>query len=149
MIPHLIEWGFLFCDIFIGMKKFIITEEDRKHIHSLYGRILSESFNDKVEELDNWIENNSDYISEHSLKEMVEELFGGVLGDVESHVNTEKDSGGDEYGENWSRKLITITNNGEPLIKVWVTNDYRYDFGKNSTEFGFGERFKFNQDALY
>lgn len=131
------------------MKKFIITEEDRKHIHSLYGRILSEGFVDKLEELDNWIEDNSGDINEHSLKEKIEELFSGILGDVDSHVHTEENSGGDEYGENWNRKLITITNNGEPLIKVWVTNDYRYDFGKNSTEFGFGERFKFNQNALY
>lgn len=131
------------------MKKFVITENDKKHIRGLYERILTEGFEDKVEELDNWIESNSDYISQHSLEEKVSELFDGVIGDVESNVHTEKDSGGDEYGENWGRKLITITNNGEPLIQVWVTNDYSYDFGKNSIEFGFGERFKFNQDALY
>ena len=131
------------------MKKFIITEEEKKQIKGLYGRLLSEGFEGQVEDLDNWIESNSDYISQHSLEEKVSELFDGVIGNVESDVHTEKNSGGDEYGENWSRKLITITNNGDPLIKIWVTNDYSYDYGKNSSEFGFGERFKFNQDALY
>jgi len=129
------------------MKKFIITEDDKNHIKGLYGRILSEGFEGQVEDLDNWIENHHDYISQHSLEEKISELFDGVLGDVDSHVHTEKDSGGDEYGENWGRKLITITNNGEPLIKIWVTNVYVYDYGKNSIEFE--ERFKFNQDALY
>ena len=131
------------------MGKFIITEEDKNYIKGLYGGLLSEGFVGQVEDLDNWIESNSDYISQHSLEEKVSELFDGVIGNVESDVRTEKNSGGDEYGENWGRKLITITNNGDPLIKIWVTNDYVYDYGKNSSEFGFGERFKFNQDALY
>ena len=131
------------------MGKFIITEEDKNYIKGLYGGLLSEGFEGQVEDLDNWIESNSDYISQHSLEEKVSELFDGVIGNVESDVRTEKNSGGDEYGENWGRKLITITNNGDPLIKIWVTNDYVYDYGKNSSEFGFGERFKFNQDALY
>ena len=114
------------------MKKFIITEDDKNHIKGLYGRILSEGFEGQVEDLDNWIENHHDYISQHSLEEKISELFDGVLGDVDSHVHTEKDSAGDEYGENWGRKLITITNNGEPLIKIWVTNDYVYDHTKGA-----------------
>ena len=118
-----------------NLVKQIIKEEDDK-------------VEEKVEELDNWIEENSDYIGEDSLKEKVKELFGGILGNVDSYVQTEKNSEGDEYGENWSRNLITITNNKKPLIEIWVTNDYRYDFGKNSIEFGFGERFKFNKDSL-
>lgn len=37
---------------------------------------------------------------------------------------------------------MTVKNNGDDLIKVWVTNDFRYDYGKNSSDFG--GRFYFN-----
>jgi hypothetical protein len=95
--------------------------------------------------LENWIDSNSDYISSYSLEEKVKELFG-LRGDVTSDVSMEKDSGGDEYGENWNKSLITIKHNGDDLVKVWVKSDGRNDYGKNMSEFDKG--FYFNEYAL-
>ena len=123
------------------MKKIIrLTETD---LTRLVKRIILESYNE-VDNLDNWIESNSDYISPSSLEEVVKELFN--LSDVTSYESTEEDEGGDEYGENWNKILITIQNNGDDLVKVWVTSDYRYDYGKNSMEFD--KRFYFNEYSL-
>ena len=123
------------------MKKIIrLTEND---LTRLVKRIILESYNE-VDNLDNWIESNSDYISPSSLEEVVKELFN--LSDVTSYESTEEDEGGDEYGENWNKILITIQNNGDDLVKVWVTSDYRYDYGKNSMEFD--KRFYFNEYSL-
>ena len=123
------------------MKKIIrLTESD---LTRLVKRIILESYNE-VDNLDNWIESNSDYISPSSLEEVVKELFN--LSDVTSYESTEEDEGGDEYGENWNKILITIQNNGDDLVKVWVTSDYRYDYGKNSMEFD--KRFYFNEYSL-
>jgi hypothetical protein len=123
------------------MKKIIrLTETD---LTRLVKRIILESYNE-IDNLDNWIESNSDYISPGSLEEMVKELFN--LSNVTSYESVEEDEGGDEYGENWNKILITIQNNGDDLVKVWVTSDYRYDYGKNSMEFD--KRFYFNEYAL-
>ena len=117
-----------------------LSESD---LTKLVKRIILESYRE-VDDLDSWIENNSDYISTSSLEEVIKELFN--LTDVTSYQSVEEDEGGDEYGENWSKILITIQNNGDDLVKVWVTSDYRYDYGKNASEFD--KRFYFNEYAL-
>jgi len=125
------------------MKKVIrLTESDLTRIVQ---RVLRESSNE-IDELDEWIESNTYYISPNSLKEKIKELFG--LGDgVSSHTERLRDNGGEQYGENWDKILITIQNNGDDLFKVWVNNDYGYIYGKNSEQFR-GNRFYFNEYAL-
>jgi len=124
------------------MKKIVrLTETD---LVRLVKKVISEGYGE-VDELDNWIEANHDFISPNSLEETVKELFN--LGDdVSSEKKIEKDNGGIEYGEDWNKILIIIKNKGEDLVKVWVTSDYRYSYGKNVSEFG--ERFYFNEYAL-
>ncbi len=96
---------------------------------------LFESFNEDIsEELDNWIEDNSDYISSSALEDKVKELLN-LDQEITSSESVEKDRGGDMYSENWNKILITIKYKGKDLIKVWVNNDYRYNFGKNVISF--------------
>jgi hypothetical protein len=118
-----------------------LTESD---LNRLVKKIILESYRE-VDDLDSWIENNSDFISAGSLEEAVKEIFH-LDGNVSSDESVESDDGGDEYGENWSKILITIKNNGDDLVKVWVTSEYRYDYGKNSMEFD--KRFYFNEYSL-
>jgi len=118
-----------------------LTESD---LTRLVKKIILESYRE-VDDLDSWIESNSDYISSSSLEDAVKEIFN-LDGDVSSYESVEEDNGGEEYGENWNKILLTIQNNGDDLVKVWVTNDYRYDFGKNSMEFN--KRFYFNEYSL-
>lgn len=125
------------------MKKVIrLTESDLTRIVQ---RVLRESSNE-IDELDEWIESNTYYISPNALEGKIKELFG--LGDgISSHTERLRDNGGEQYGENWDKILITIQNNGDDLFKVWVNNDYGYIYGKNSEEFR-GNRFYFNEYAL-
>ncbi len=96
---------------------------------------LFESFNEDIsEELDNWIEDNSDYISSSALENKVKDLLG-LDQEITSSESVEKDRGGDMYSENWNKILITIKYNQKDLIKVWVNNDYRYSSGKNVISF--------------
>lgn len=96
---------------------------------------LFESFNEDIsEELDNWIEANSDYISSSALEDKVKELLG-LDQEITSSESVEKDRGGDMYSENWNKILITIKYNQKDLIKVWVNSDYRYSSGKNVISF--------------
>ena len=96
---------------------------------------LFESFNEDIsEELDNWIEANSDYISSSALEDKVKELLS-LDQEITSSESVEKDRGGDMYSENWNKILITIKYNGKDLIKVWVNSDYRYSSGKNVISF--------------
>jgi hypothetical protein len=97
---------------------------------------LFENFNtsDISEELDNWIEANSDYISSYYLEDKVKELLG-LDDEITSSEKVERSTEGNEYGENWSTKIIIIKYNDKDLIKVCVTMDNRYDFGKNSILF--------------
>jgi hypothetical protein len=118
-----------------------LTERD---LTKLVKKIILESYRE-VDDLNSWIESNSDYISSSSLEDAVKEIFN-LDGDVSSYESVEEDNGGEEYGENWNKILLTIQNNGDDLVKVWVTNDYRYDFGKNSMEFN--KRFYFNEYSL-
>jgi hypothetical protein len=118
-----------------------LTERD---LTKLVKKIILESYRE-VDDLNSWIESNSDYISSSSLENAVKEIFN-LDGDVSSYESVEEDNGGEEYGENWNKILLTIQNNGDDLVKVWVTNDYRYDFGKNSMEFN--KRFYFNEYSL-
>jgi hypothetical protein len=107
---------------------------------------INEMSEREIVELDEWIESNTYYISPNSLEEKIKELFG--LGDgVSSYTQRLKDNGGDQYGENWDKILITVQNNGDDLFKVWVNNDYGYIYGKNSEDFR-GNRFYFNEYAL-
>ena len=121
-----------------------IQESNQRLENRLFKKVITESYRE-VEDLENWFDSNSDYISSYSLEEKVKELFS-LRGDVTSDVSVEKDSGGDEYGENWNKSLITIKHNGDDLVKVWVTSDDRYDYGKNMSEFD--KSFYFNEYAL-
>ena len=121
-----------------------IQESNQRLENRLFKKVITESYRE-VEDLENWFESNSDYISSYSLEEQVKELFG-LRGNVTSDVSVEEDRGGDEYGENWSKSLITVKHNGDNLVKVWVSSDGRYDYGKNMSEFD--KSFYFNEYAL-
>ena len=86
-----------------------------------------------AEELDNWIESNSDYISASSLESKINELIED--GEITVEVETIEDKGGMEYGEDWSTQVFTVKFNGKDLMKVCVNSEGRYDFGKNSLMF--------------
>ena len=86
-----------------------------------------------AEELDNWIESNSDYISASSLESKINELIED--GEITVEVETIEDKGGMEYGEDWSTRVLTVKFNGKDLMKVCVNSEGRYDFGKNSLMF--------------
>ena len=127
------------------MKRIIrLTESDLTRI--VRRTIMEMESGSELEDLDNWIENNSEYISEYSLMEKLVELFNLNEDNVEIEDTIEKDSGGDMYGEDWGKKLLIIRNNGADLFKIWLTMDDRYDFGKNMNEFN--NRFYFNEYSL-
>ena len=86
-----------------------------------------------AEELDNWIESNSDYISASSLESKINELIED--GEITVEVETIEDKGGMEYGEDWSTRVFTVKFNGKDLMKVCVNSEGRYDFGKNTLMF--------------
>ena len=88
---------------------------------------------DVAEELDNWIESNSDYISASSLESKINELIED--GEITVEVETIEDKGGMEYGEDWSTRVFIVKFNGKDLMKVCVNSEGRYDFGKNSLMF--------------
>ena len=88
---------------------------------------------DVAEELDNWIESNSDYISASSLESKINELIED--GEITVEVETIEDKGGMEYGEDWSTRVLTVKFNGKDLMKVCVNSEGRYDFGKNTLMF--------------
>ena len=88
---------------------------------------------DVAEELDNWIESNSDYISSSSLESKINELIED--GEITVGVDKVEDKGGMEYGEDWSTQVLTVKLNGKDLMKVCVNSEGRYDFGKNTLMF--------------
>lgn len=87
-----------------------------------------------AEELDNWIEDNSDYISENSLRNKVEEMIPDA-GEITSESYTIQDPGGKQYGENWDTKVLVVKLDGQDLVKVCVNQNGKYNFGKNVLEF--------------
>ena len=101
-----------------------------KHLQLFESYTSSE---DVAEELDNWIEANSDYISASSLEGKINDLIGE--GKVEIEVETIEDKGGMESGEDWSTQVVTVRLNGKDLMKVCVDSEGRYDFGKNTMMF--------------
>ena len=101
-----------------------------KHLQLFESYTSSE---DVAEELDNWIEANSDYISSSSLEGKINELIQD--GEITVEVETIEDKGGMEYGEDWSTQVVTVRLNGKDLMKVCVNSEGRYDFGKNSLMF--------------
>ena len=101
-----------------------------KHLQLFESYTSSE---DVAEELDNWIEANSDYISSSSLEGKINDLIGE--GKVEIEVKTIEDKGGMGSGEDWSTQVVTVRLNGKDLMKVCVDSEGRYDFGKNTLMF--------------
>ena len=97
-----------------------------KHLQLFESYTSSE---DVAEELDNWIEANSYYISSSSLEDKINDLIGE--GKVEIEVETIEDKGGMEYGEDWSTEVFTVKFNGKDLMKVCVDSEGRYAFGRN------------------
>ena len=97
-----------------------------KHIQLFESYTNSE---DVAEELDNWIEANSDYISASSLEGKINELIQD--GEITVDVETIEDKGGMEYGEDWSTQVVTVKLNGKDLMKVCVDSEGRYAFGRN------------------
>ena len=98
---------------------------------------LFESFGNDAdsiaEEIDNWIESNSDYMSASSLEDKLKELIGSD--DIKVTETVERSSEGDEYGEDWSTTIICAKYKGQDLMKVCVNSSKAYDFGKNSIMF--------------
>ena len=88
---------------------------------------------DVAEELNNWIEENSDYINASSLESKINDLIGD--GQITIEEEEVEDKGGMEYGENWNIKVIIVKLNGKDLMKICVNSDGGYDFGKNSSMF--------------
>ena len=101
-----------------------------KHLQLFESYTSSE---DVAEELDNWIEDNSDYISSSSLEGKINELIQD--GEITVEVETIEDKGGMESGEDWSTQVVTVRLNGKDLMKVCVDSEGRYDFGKNTLMF--------------
>jgi len=97
-----------------------------KHLQLFESYASSE---DVAEELDNWIEDNSDYISASSLEGKINELIQD--GEITVEVDTVEDKGGMEYGEDWSTQIFTVKLNGKDLMKVCVDSEGRYAFGRN------------------
>jgi len=99
---------------------------------------LFENFTDletQIESLNDWIEANSDHIDANSFLEEVKTLLG-LDDQLVVTEKVQKDASGDEYGEDWSKKQTTIAKNGRDLISIWISPDGRYDYGKNTIEFG-------------
>ena len=101
-----------------------------KHLQLFESYTSSE---DVAEELDNWIEDNSDYISSSSLEGKINELIED--GEITVEVKTIEDKGGMGSGEDWSTQVVTVRLNGKDLMKVCVDSEGRYDFGKNTLMF--------------
>ena len=117
-----------------------------------------ESFGNEAEEIDSWIESNRDYINELDLEDKLKEIFRSD--EIKVVKNVERNSEGDEYGEDWSTTVLCAKYKGQDLMKVCVNSSNKYDFGKNSIMFGnlpkskvvsaggFGVRFYFDKNLI-
>ena len=65
-----------------------IQETNQRLENRLFKQVITESYRE-VEDLETWIDSNSDYISSNSLEEKVKELFN-LRGDVTSDVSVYK-----------------------------------------------------------
>lgn len=98
------------------------------------------------DEIDEFISNYGDYISPQILKQEVDKLLGFMNDDFEYIGEGNDDIVDDDVSyEKESSPLVTITLDGNVLIKVYLDNDFRYDYGANSEEFG--ERFFFDDNV--
>lgn len=135
-----------------------IKSANKKRLKNMKYIKLFESFGNEEEEIDSWIESNSDYISASSLEDRLKEIFGSE--EIEVVENVERSSEGDEYGEDWSTTVLCAKYRGQDLMKVCVNSSNAYDFGKNSMMFGdlprskvvsaggFGARFYFDKNII-
>ena len=98
------------------------------------------------DEIDEFISNYGDYISPERLKQEVDKLLGFMNDDFEYIGEGNDDIVDDDVSyEKESSPLVTITLDGDVLIKVYLDYDFRYDYGANSVEFG--ESFFFDDNV--
>ena len=125
---------------------------------------LFENFEDidiKITELDDWIELNRDYIPFDTLEDKLKDLFQFKDYEITRTDVLKPDSGGDDYGENWSKYLVSFRYKDRDLMLIYLNSDMSYDFGKNAIEFenqpkdktvnapyGGGTRFFFDRTIL-
>ena len=83
-------------------------------------------------EIDEFLNDNHYYINPARLVELIIDKLG---------VNEE-----DISDETTRDNCVIIKLKDQDLVKVYVTRDFVYDFGKNSTNFN--DRFYFNEDLL-
>jgi hypothetical protein len=99
---------------------------------------------DVYDEIDNWLDANSDYISASSLEYKMKDLLDSE--DIEVTETEEEDTGGKKYGENWNTTVLCVKYKGKDLMKVCMTSDGRYASGMSNNMFG--ERFFFDKSLL-
>jgi hypothetical protein len=121
-----------------GDDEFEMTNDDESSEYP-----TSEKFKD---EIDDFFSSYRDYINPERLKQEVDKLLGFMNDDFEYIGEGNEGIVDDEVSYEKKRfPLVTITLDGDVLIKVYLDNDYRYDYGTNSVEFG--ERFFFDENT--
>jgi|LakMenE01Jun11ns_1017448.scaffolds.fasta_scaffold9952387_4 hypothetical protein len=121
-----------------GDDEFEMTNDDESSEYPTY-----EQFKD---EIDDFFSNYGDYINPERLKQEVDMLLGFMNDDFEyiGEGNEERVDDDVSYEKKGS-PLVTITVDGGDLIKAYLDNDYRYDYGVNSVELG--GRFFFDENV--
>jgi hypothetical protein len=84
-IPHLIKWGFLFYGVFIDMKRFIITEEERRSIRKMY--LKEEEFDPSVDHESN-IRIKSLEIDKNGVPTVVIEFWKDRVGHRSNYIDS-------------------------------------------------------------
>jgi hypothetical protein len=123
----------------------MMEQSIRRNLRRLVNESNDFDVDDIVNELDDWIEGNVDYISQYSLEDKVQRLLN-MDEEITSDVEELESDEGDEYGEDWGIKIIVIKYNGEDLMKVCVTPEGRYHYGNNRNMFN--NRFYFDKSLL-
>jgi hypothetical protein len=121
-----------------GDDEFEMTNDDESSEYPTY-----EQFKDRI---DDFFSNYGDYINPERLKQEVDMLLGFMNDDFEyiGEGNEERVDDDVSYEKKGS-PLVTITVDGGDLIKAYLDNDYRYDYGVNSVELG--GRFFFDENV--